>query len=599
MKKAMLLAGLMAVMLVSLAYATSAVKGTPVTEDRSAELGQVSPADFCETLWAWDLEAQTGDNWIVGTEYKWGYHWVSGGNSGAGTPQLYKFDEFGNLVGQYNQGAGSSGWGMRDMAEDEDYIWGSFSANIDAYDEFGSYVTSIPGPENPNRALARDPNTGVWWTGDFYDPIYSFTSPPLVILTTTPDAVYAKYGMAWDICSPDGPWLWIFEQNLYNLRQFDPVALAYTGVMCTVNTGLPSSVAGGACFDEATGDIYGIIQGTPDHLFAVDITEGCGADTAYCKVTNVSVPEEFYLPGDVIELTVHWKYVDTGPWGMENAFVVGGGLGKEPNGQPRLIQNHTTGVLTPGSYQEVFYFTVPMATPLGTGVGGGGHCWPTWSGPNQPEQSVYIEHNLCMIDVYTPPEFLIYDKDPTPNSGPAIAAQLDAMGHTYEFVTSLAGWNLPDHLGLFVLLGIYASNAQIAAGSPDAIAIEDYIYGGGKVYMEGGDTWYYDPQFMGAHDFGPAFGILGLADGTSDLYQVDGLVNSWLDTSGYSAPYLGENSYIDQLAGTGGGEACFQNVAYAYYCGVANGGWGKTVGASFEIGGVGFCGDFVGQFANW
>ncbi|KPJ52836.1 hypothetical protein AMJ39_06820, partial [candidate division TA06 bacterium DG_24] len=159
-----------------------------------------------------------------------------------------------------------------------------------------------------------------------------------MVLTTTPDAVYAKYGMAYDNNSPDGPWLWVFEQNLYNLRQFDPVALVYTGVSCTVNSGIPSSVAGGCCFD--------------------------GVDTAYCKVVDVWTDAEYYLPGDVIELTVMWRFVFIGEglpgWSVPEDFLVGGGLGKEPNGNPRFIQNTMVYDVEPGTYEEMFYFTVPM-----------------------------------------------------------------------------------------------------------------------------------------------------------------------------------------------------------------------------------------------
>ncbi|KPK68984.1 hypothetical protein AMJ82_06770 [candidate division TA06 bacterium SM23_40] len=560
MRRSIFLTGLMAVMLVSLAYAASAVKVAPVTEDRCAEPGQVTPADFCDPLWAWDMEAQTGDNHILGNEWKWGYHWVTGGNSGLDPNYIYQYDDVGNLVGTYQQMAGSNGWGLRDLAEDEDYIYGSFSMNLDAYDEFGNYVTSIPGPENPNRALARDPDTGVWWTGDFYDPIYSFTSPPLVVLTTT------------------------------------PVALVYTGVSCTVNSGIPSSVAGGCCFDEATGDIYGIIQGTPDHLFAVDITEGCAGDTAYCKVTDVSTDAEYYLPGDVIELTVNWKYVDTGPWGMSNTFLVGGGLGREPAGHPRFIQNTMVGPVGPGSYTELFYFTVPMATPLGTEVGGGGHCWPDWSGPGQPEQSIYIEHNLCIIDVYMPPEFLIWELDMTPISGQPIADVLTAMGHTHEFVVNLGDWNLPDHMGLFVLMGIYPNSGFIAAGAPEALQIEAYIAAGGKVYAEGGDFWYYDPM-VGGHDFGPAFGIMAVGDGGSDLFTVNGVANTLMPgLGGLVSPYFGENSWIDELSPIPPAELVFQNPDNMDQIGIANFGTGKTLGTSFELGGTDFLADVVMEF---
>jgi hypothetical protein len=371
-----------------------------------------------------------------------------------------------------------------------------------------------------------------------------------------------------------------------------------------VNTGLGSTYAGGCDWYDLDGDILVLIQGTPDHVGMVDITEG-GAppDTAYCAVTGVSTDASRYLPGDEICLSVNWKFSWSGNgspgWSNPEDFKVGGGVGKEPNGQPRYIQNVVLYDVAPGSYTEMFYFNVPLATPLGVEGGGGGHCWPTWSGPGQPEQSILIEHNLFVID--ESPDYLIWDIDPTPITGAAVGVALDGLGRSWENVVgSLMDYNLPDYHGLYVCLGIYSNNVQIAAGSPEAMAIEAYVNGGGFVYMEGGDTWYYDPQYMGAHDFGPLFGIMALADGSSDLYNVDGMANTLMPgLDPLTSAYFGENNWIDQITAMAPAENVFENVAGMYVCGVANAGAGKTVGTSFELGGTGFVNEAVGCFDAW
>jgi|GEM_PF-1598668 len=334
-------------------------------------------------------------------------------------------------------------------------------------------------------------------------------------------------------------------------------------------------------------------------IYTIESGEIAG-DTAYCQVTDVWTDSEYYLPGDEIILTVKWKYFFSGAgspgWSVPEDFLVGGGLGKEPNGNPRFIQNTMVYDVEPGTYEEMFYFTVPMATPLGTGVGGGGHVWPYWSGPFQPEQHIYLEHNLCIIDVYTPPEFLIWERDPTPISGQPIGDALTAMGHTWEFVVNLSDWNLPDHMGLFVLLGIFSNNHVFMPG-PDADAIVAYIQGGGKVYMEGGDMWAYDPPYMGAFDFGPYFGIQALGDGSGDLYTVNGVANGLMPgLGGLSSPYSGENNYIDELSPIPPAELVFQNPSNMDQIGIAKGDVGKTLGTSFELGGTNFVADVVAEF---
>ncbi len=131
---------------------------------------------------------------------------------------------------------------------------------------------------------------------------------------------------------------------------------------------------------------------------------------------------------------------------------------------------------------------------------------------------------------------------------------------------------------VFVLLGIYSSNYVLSATEAGPLA--SYLDGGGNVYMEGGDTWYYDTP-TSVH---PYFNINGVSDGSSDLSNVNG--HDFLD--GMSWSYTGENSWIDHLAPIAPAVTIFSNPAPSYDCGVAyDSGTYKTVGTSFEITGLG------------
>ena len=169
------------------------------------------------------------------------------------------------------------------------------------------------------------------------------------------------------------------------------------------------------------------------------------------------------------------------------------------------------------------------------------------------------------------------------SSGAEWEAALTAAGYpgTIMNVDNLDGVVLGSNTdALIVLLGIYSNNFVVPAGSPMATAIVDFASSGGKVYMEGGDCWYYDPGFQNGQDFGPVFGLSSDADGTSDLSSATGhgpLSGSWA--------YAGENNWIDHLQ-SAGASLLFSNDAAGYDCGFYQTGAQTTAGVSFELAGL-------------
>lgn len=181
--------------------------------------------------------------------------------------------------------------------------------------------------------------------------------------------------------------------------------------------------------------------------------------------------------------------------------------------------------------------------------------------------------------------YLVWDPSPDTSSGPTIASLLGGMGFSGAYVQQLPVDRLDHYQTLWVSLGIYSNNFVIGANSPEAVAIISYLNNGGCVYLEGGDTWYYDPQ-VGGHDFKTAFGISAIQDGTNDCGPVNGKDGTF--TKGMHFSYSGENEWIDHIAPSAANALLIlENGSPVYGIGVSyDPGPYRTVGTSFELGGL-------------
>lgn len=179
---------------------------------------------------------------------------------------------------------------------------------------------------------------------------------------------------------------------------------------------------------------------------------------------------------------------------------------------------------------------------------------------------------------------IILDLDITPTGDILQTAIMNEYDGSVVIATDINTYPLTSSVdAVFVLLGIYSNNYAISEA--EAALLTMYLDAGGKVYMEGGDTWAYDS----ATSVHPYFGIDGLADGDSDLVNISG--SGFL--AGMTWNYNGENNWIDQLGTVGDAVALFKNSATENICGVANtDGNYSTVGTSFEITGLTATGRF-------
>lgn len=177
--------------------------------------------------------------------------------------------------------------------------------------------------------------------------------------------------------------------------------------------------------------------------------------------------------------------------------------------------------------------------------------------------------------------YFIWNPDSTPTPGENMHVILDSLGYVGDYGTTLAA-DLSLYQSVFVCVGVYPNNYIINSSSFEASALVDFLENqNGRMYLEGGDVWYYDPPI--GYDFGPLFGIDAVDDGNSDLGPVVGENGAF--TTGMDFGYDGENNFIDHIDAMGTGFLVFHDGDNSYNCGVANNaGIYRTVGTSFELG---------------
>lgn len=175
---------------------------------------------------------------------------------------------------------------------------------------------------------------------------------------------------------------------------------------------------------------------------------------------------------------------------------------------------------------------------------------------------------------------LILDLDHNHNSGTVIKNALLENGINADYSTN---WPLiiGPYRSLFICLGTYPNNAILTTGQGNALV--NFINGGGRVYMEGADTWSTNPP-TAAHAL---FKIGGVANGSNDLGLINGIAGTFAD--GISFNYYGDNNNVDHIAPLESAIAIMENVSPQYNTVVAyDGGSYRTIGSSMEFAGVNY-----------
>jgi PKD repeat protein len=173
---------------------------------------------------------------------------------------------------------------------------------------------------------------------------------------------------------------------------------------------------------------------------------------------------------------------------------------------------------------------------------------------------------------------LIVDYDVNSNSGPAMKSAIEALDLPVTYATSLPD-TIDQYSAIFICLGVFPDNFVLPSNTGQRLAT--YLDNGGRLYMEGGETWYSDPKTP-VH---AKFFILGYNDGGSDLGSIAGQSGTF--TNGMNFFYGGDNTYIDRITYDVTSFNIFKNQSPSYYTAVANdAGIYRTIGSSFEFGGL-------------
>jgi len=187
-------------------------------------------------------------------------------------------------------------------------------------------------------------------------------------------------------------------------------------------------------------------------------------------------------------------------------------------------------------------------------------------------------YNYSLIFVIGQVPVLVIDLDNNRNSGPVLLSAMQQVGIPSEYITSFPT-DLSTYTSLFVCLGIVGNNHELTATQGQVLA--NFLNNGGKIYMEGGDTWFYDSQ-TAVH---PMFKIYPISDGGNDLSTLLGQTGTFTQNMNFS--YSGDNSAIDNIVPSMPAFSLFRNQSPSFFCAVAyDGGIYKTIGASFEFGGL-------------
>jgi len=179
----------------------------------------------------------------------------------------------------------------------------------------------------------------------------------------------------------------------------------------------------------------------------------------------------------------------------------------------------------------------------------------------------------------------VWDGEAANLSGSAWNTFLQSKGYTvtYPAVNDTLPSNYSNYDAIFLCFGVYTGNHQITVA--EATDILNYANAGGKVYIEGGDIFGYDP---GKTQVQQLCGLSGATDGSAITVNAStpiagqtGTLTQGMNFIGYT----GQNNWIDVLTPSTS-ETIFENPTGTVRAVQYDNGTYRAVGMSFDLGGL-------------
>jgi len=177
----------------------------------------------------------TPDRALMGVEFAEGYFWVTGADpDDTYQHKLYKISADGQtLVDYYTYPFGFASW--KDMCYDGEFLYVADIDTIRQIDLRDGQPTGvkIPGPIYYQSGLAYDPATDHFWVSGDGNLIYEINRQGNVVRTISFLNDLPAAGLAWDVWTEGGPYLWIWSMK-YTASDVRPLAyqmFAETGLL--------------------------------------------------------------------------------------------------------------------------------------------------------------------------------------------------------------------------------------------------------------------------------------------------------------------------------------------------------------------------------
>lgn len=188
----------------------------------------------------------------------------------------------------------------------------------------------------------------------------------------------------------------------------------------------------------------------------------------------------------------------------------------------------------------------------------------------------YSAQTDCRV-ILSPYSIAVADLSPSPVSGQTIMDAILANGVSAAALGSLSEYPLICFDAVFVCLGADPSTHILEPG--EGALLKDYLDAGGRVYLEGGDTWYFDPATV-VH---PYFHTAGESEKESGLAAIGGM--SETPFGGLFFLYDSGLAKTGHLTSLSGASAVLSSQTPPFGTAVSfSGGNFSTFAASFEFG---------------